>query len=78
MQVKEALDKYTAALKNGIPYDLVILDMVMPGMGGGETFDELKKIDPDVKVEAVSIQAADSCFVAGELTAWRVNWLHSG
>jgi len=30
------------------------------------------RIDPDVKVEAVSIQAADSCFVAGELTAWRV------
>lgn len=30
------------------------------------------RIDPNVKVEAVSVQAADSCFVAGELTAWRV------
>jgi hypothetical protein len=30
------------------------------------------RIDPDVKVEAISVQAADSCFVAGELTAWRV------
>ena len=30
------------------------------------------RIDPQVKVEAVSVQAADSCFVAGELTAWRV------
>jgi hypothetical protein len=30
------------------------------------------RIDPEVKVEAVSIQAANSCFVAGELTAWRV------
>lgn len=30
------------------------------------------RIDPGVKVEAVSVQAADSCFVAGELTAWRV------
>lgn len=30
------------------------------------------RIDPDAKVEAVSVQAADSCFVAGELTAWRV------
>ena len=30
------------------------------------------RIDPDVKAEAVSIQAADSCFVAGQLTAWRV------
>jgi hypothetical protein len=30
------------------------------------------RIDPNVKVEAVSVQAADSCFVAGQLTAWRV------
>ena len=30
------------------------------------------RIDPKVKVEAISVQAADSCFVAGELTAWRV------
>jgi PAS domain S-box-containing protein len=30
--------------------DIVILDMIMPGMGGGETFDRLKDIDPDVRV----------------------------
>jgi len=30
--------------------DLVILDMIMPKMGGGETFDRLKEIDPDIKV----------------------------
>ncbi len=30
------------------------------------------RIDPGVNVEAVSVQAADTCFVAGELTAWRV------
>jgi PAS domain S-box-containing protein len=30
--------------------DLVILDMVMPDMGGGETYSILKEIDPDVKV----------------------------
>lgn len=30
------------------------------------------RVDPGVKVEAVSVQAADSCYVAGELTAWRV------
>ena len=30
--------------------DLVVLDMVMPGMGGGETFDALKGLDPDVRV----------------------------
>jgi hypothetical protein len=31
------------------------------------------RIDPDVQVEAISVEAADSCFVAGELTAWRVH-----
>ena len=30
--------------------DLVILDMIMPGMGGGETYDKMKEINPDVKV----------------------------
>jgi len=29
---------------------LVILDMVMPGMNGGETYDALKNINPDIKV----------------------------
>ena len=30
--------------------NLVILDMIMPGIGGGEAFDKLKVINPDVKV----------------------------
>jgi signal transduction histidine kinase/CheY-like chemotaxis protein len=30
--------------------DLVILDMIMPGLGGGETYDKMKEINPDVKV----------------------------
>ena len=30
--------------------DLVILDMIMPEMGGSETFDMLKAIAPDIKV----------------------------
>ncbi len=30
--------------------DLVILDMVMPGMGGAEIFEGLKAINPDVRV----------------------------
>ena len=30
--------------------DLVILDMIMPGMSGGETYDQLSEIDPNVKV----------------------------
>lgn len=42
---EEALRMYK---ENGI--DMVILDMIMPGMGGGETFEGLKRIDQSVKV----------------------------
>ena len=34
--------------KDGI--GMVILDLVMPGMGGGDVFDQLKAVDPEVKV----------------------------
>ena len=44
---KEALEIYKDK-KNII--NLVILDMIMPGMNGLETFRELKKINPDIKV----------------------------
>ncbi len=30
--------------------DLVVLDMIMPGMSGGEVFDQLRRIDPEIKV----------------------------
>lgn len=30
--------------------DLVVLDMIMPDMGGGHVYDRLKQIDPEVKV----------------------------
>jgi CheY-like chemotaxis protein len=30
--------------------NLVILDMIMPDLGGGETYDRLKKINPEIKI----------------------------
>ena len=30
--------------------DLIILDMIMPGMGGSETFDRLKAMEPSIRV----------------------------
>jgi CheY-like chemotaxis protein len=44
---KEAVDIYRNSLNQ---IDIVVLDMIMPGMGGSETFDQLKEIDPEVKV----------------------------
>jgi CheY-like chemotaxis protein len=39
--------------------DMVILDMIMPDMDGGETFNVLKSIDPGVKVIISSGYSAD-------------------
>ena len=44
--------------------DLVILDLIMPDMGGGQTFDALKQINPAIKVllasgYSISGQASD-------------------
>lgn len=44
---KEALAQYQATQEK---ISLVILDMIMPDLGGGETFDQLKAMDPEVKV----------------------------
>ena len=30
--------------------DLIILDLIMPGMGGGETYDRMKEMNPQVRV----------------------------
>jgi len=44
---KEATEIYE---KNKDKIDIVILDMIMPDMSGGDTFDRLREIDPDIKV----------------------------
>jgi len=44
---KEALELYK---KSQATIDIVILDMIMPKMGGEETYDKLKEINPKVKV----------------------------
>ena len=36
--------------KNRDDIDLVILDMIMPGMSGGEVFEQLKNIDVEVRI----------------------------
>jgi two-component system cell cycle sensor histidine kinase/response regulator CckA len=43
----EAVDVYR---KNQDSIALVILDMIMPGMTGGKTYDLLREINPQVKV----------------------------
>jgi len=44
---KEALVVYGRQKKE---IDLIILDMIMPGMGGAETYDRLKELDADARI----------------------------
>lgn len=44
---REAIEIYK---KNKKKMDMVILDMIMPDMSGGDTYDRLKEINPDIKV----------------------------
>ncbi|MCK4391057.1 MAG: response regulator [Desulfobacterales bacterium] len=44
---KEAIEVYK---KNKDKIDMVILDMVMPNMGGGDVYDTLKETNPEIKV----------------------------
>jgi len=41
------------------PIDLIVLDMVMPGLSGRETFYRLKEIDPKIKVLLYSAHSMD-------------------
>ena len=44
---EEAVEIYRA---NSGRIDLVIMDMIMPGIGGGEAFDLIRSINPQAKI----------------------------
>ncbi|MDX9856902.1 MAG: PAS domain S-box protein [candidate division Zixibacteria bacterium] len=47
---REAIELFEAARSSGVPYDVVILDLTVPGgMGGRETLEHLQTIDPGVR-----------------------------
>ena len=46
---EETIEKYKKSLETGKPYDLVVVDLTIPGgMGGLETMEKLLEIDPKV------------------------------
>lgn len=52
---EQALAQYKAAMDIGQPFNLVIMDLTIPGgMGGRETIKELLRIDPNVRAIVAS------------------------
>jgi CheY-like chemotaxis protein len=57
---REALEAYARARSEGHPFDLVLLDMTIPGgPGGQDVLRELLKLDPTVKALAMSGYSED-------------------
>ena len=47
---QEAIEKYKKELESGTPFDVVVMDLTIPGgMGGKEALQMLREIDPDVR-----------------------------
>ncbi|WP_457570484.1 hybrid sensor histidine kinase/response regulator [Desulfovulcanus sp.] len=82
---QQAVDEYIRAQKNGRPYDVVILDITVPGgMGGKEAIIKLKEFDPQVKAVVSSGYSTDPIianhkdygFVAGIIKPYKMDDLH--
>jgi CheY-like chemotaxis protein len=47
---RDGIEAITVFQKHQEKIDVIVLDMIMPRMGGGETYDRIKDIKPRVKV----------------------------
>lgn len=52
----EAIEVYK---KNRDDINIVLLDIVMPNMGGGKAYDRMKEINPDIRVLLLSGYSID-------------------
>ncbi|HSG28248.1 MAG TPA: ATP-binding protein, partial [Candidatus Krumholzibacterium sp.] len=57
---REAIEKYKASMEKGRPFDLVIMDLTVPGgLGGKEAVESLLILDPGAKVIVSSGYSSD-------------------
>ena len=64
---EEALTEYKKALDNGVRFDVVILDLAVPGgMGGKEVMKSLLKMDPNARVLVSSGDLTDPAVISYE------------
>ncbi|MFH1980297.1 MAG: PAS domain S-box protein [Pseudomonadota bacterium] len=50
MMARSGMDAVEAVTRNGDAIDIVVLDLVLPGMDGGATFDQIRQICPQMPV----------------------------
>ena len=66
----EALEKYKNAVAGNDPYDLIILDIMMPGMNGHDAAKAIRSLEmmhkPEKKVSIVMLTALNSASDAME------------
>ena len=56
----QAIERYRAAKESGRPFDLIVMDLTIPGgMGGREAISILRKYDPGVKAIVSSGYSSD-------------------
>ncbi len=77
---EEALELFSMELEDGDPFDLVLLDIMMPGMDGQETLKQMRAVEEGLQIrgteEAVIImvtamdspQAVTAAFFQGKCT----------
>ncbi|MDD3573876.1 response regulator [Methanospirillum sp.] len=57
---EETMNQYEKARDSGKPFDLIILDLTIPGgMGGREVVSAIREKDPDVKILVSSGDLSD-------------------
>jgi len=64
----EALARLQAAKAQGAPYDLLLLDWMMPGMTGGELIETLRQRGMPLPVKTIVVSAADISLLRAEVT----------
>ncbi|OGH96867.1 MAG: hypothetical protein A2039_06845 [Candidatus Melainabacteria bacterium GWA2_34_9] len=77
----EAIEAYKASLDNGCPYQLMILDVVMPDLHGGQVLQLIRDLEkekgiPEIdKLRIIVTSAADTWFNR-EFVTKKLNFLY--